>query len=341
MSTNFRLTVVAIALLAIAGCHGSHGYKLTLGPYLSLDDSGPTFVAISWAADFDGFWADPAPVLLELWRWDEDDYKFRKLVELAPDTTTYRDEDLDEDLDYEYRLYAFFDKGPKRDSVTLEAPASMRAAAPAKLASTTGPGEVPWLGLLPGEPRLSPDGTRLVTVEEGRLLLFEVATGHTSFPAFEARGPVSGAAFLPDGERLLVSAGPAGREDLYLATLAGAEIRPVTTGGAGDREPDVAPDGVRVVFVRDGILHALELGPDEARPLGFGPATEPRWSPRGEELAFLRPGPDGFELSASGRPLVPLTAGASGSGPLVWSPDGRSVYYRAADGTVRPAPVAR
>jgi dipeptidyl aminopeptidase/acylaminoacyl peptidase len=341
MSTRTRLTVFAVALFAIAGCHGSHGHNLALGPYLILNASGPGFVTISW--DPDPFGVDPAPIRLEIWRWDEDDYKFRELEELAPDTTIFTDPSLVADWDYEYRLYAYFEKGPKKDSVTLRVPAEIRGAAPAKAAwepQAAGPGEVPWLGLLPGEPRLSPDSARIVYAEAGRLALLDLATGGTTLLPDGGRGPAGGAAFLPGGERLVVSAGPAGREDLFLVALTGEELLRLTAAGAGDRDPDVSPDGTRVAFVRDGTLWVLDFGTAEAGPLGTGPAGKPRWSPLGDTLAFVRAGAEDFDLFAWDGIGLPLAAGASGRGPLVWSPDGRSVWFHSRDGGVRPAPVS-
>src|ERR1035438_4478793 len=73
-----------------------------------------------------------------------------------------------------------------------------------------------------------------------------------------------------------------------------------------------------------------------ARQLSAGPHdTNPRWSPDGKRIAFLRttetPGqpPNGqiYVLPMDGGEARPLTAMPKGAGAPVWSPDGRSLAF--------------
>ena len=53
--------------------------------------------------------------------------------------------------------------------------------------------------------------------------------------------------------------------------------------------PDVSPDGRRIVFELLGDLYALDIGGGEAKPLTRGPAVDyrPRFSPDGRRIAFV------------------------------------------------------
>ena len=109
-------------------------------------------------------------------------------------------------------------------------------------------------------------------------------------------------------------------------------------------DPDLAPDGSRVVYVLtgqdrdlDGATSAIWLVPTDggaARRLTNGPEdAAPRWSPDGRTIAFLRAG-QLYLLPADGGEARPLTTAQSrpaGAGPAVWSPDGRRIAFSAVD----------
>jgi len=98
---------------------------------------------------------------------------------------------------------------------------------------------------------------------------------------------------------------------------------------------DGSPDGRRLVVAVDlrGMVSMSFDGADVVR-LTFGDDIEPRWSPDGRRIAFVRGG-NIYVVGADGRGLRRLTDlpglnaydhGIAGAAP-VWSPDGRSLLF--------------
>jgi len=116
-------------------------------------------------------------------------------------------------------------------------------------------------------------------------------------------------------------------------------------------DPQVAPDGARVAFVRvtvsenregyDTTIWAVSTsGADAPHPLTAGRHdSAPRWSPDGKYLAFLRgaehealkpPSPQLWLLPMSGGDAFPVTDLPKGVGDPVWSPDGKLIAFTSA-----------
>lgn len=108
----------------------------------------------------------------------------------------------------------------------------------------------------------------------------------------------SGAAALGDGPirlagvgRLLLPGGTASEGVIIETDTEGTQPLP---GGVGGIDPDIAPDGRTVIFVRAPDAHSRRepvmlrsrLGEGEARPLGRG--SSPRFSRDGQWIVFLR-----------------------------------------------------
>lgn len=109
----------------------------------------------------------------------------------------------------------------------------------------------------------------------------------------------------------------------------GADRRPIVTTPGHHRQPDVSPDGTRLVYVHAGNLWLANLDGSDRRQLttfqGPGRSDEmrPRFSPDGRFIAYGHH--DGrihvFDTSsAADRPLVP------GRTPS-WSPDGTRIAF--------------
>ena len=111
-------------------------------------------------------------------------------------------------------------------------------------------------------------------------------------------------------------------------------------------DPRISPDGTRVAFTRvwvdvegDGYRTALSLaeapeaGDGHVRPLTFGPRDgQPRWSPDGRFLAFVRAPQDKeppqlFVLPLSGGEARQVCKLAKGAAEPAWSPDGKRLAF--------------
>ena len=111
-------------------------------------------------------------------------------------------------------------------------------------------------------------------------------------------------------------------------------------------DPQVAPDGSRVAFVRvtvnakkdgyDTAIWSVSPATGESHQLTAGPRdASPRWSPDGKFLCFVRvPEKDGrpdvpqlFMLAMAGGDSFQFTTMARGAGGPQWSPDGKMISF--------------
>jgi dipeptidyl aminopeptidase/acylaminoacyl peptidase len=111
-------------------------------------------------------------------------------------------------------------------------------------------------------------------------------------------------------------------------------------------DPQVAPDGSRVAFVRvtvnarkdgyDTAIWTVSTAGGESRQMTAGPRdAQPRWSPDGKYLCFVRaPETNGrveppqlFMLSMEGGEAFQFTTVPRGAGGPQWSPDGKMIAF--------------
>ena len=149
-------------------------------------------------------------------------------------------------------------------------------------------------------------------------------------------GPGS-VAFMPDGRSLVYSM----QGSLWKQVIGSDEAVQLTAGPGYDYQPDVSPDGTRVVFARysgDAMeLQLLDLGSGATMPLTHGGAVncEPRWSPDGKRIAWVS-----TEGSGHFHVFVGAIDGGQLRGAAVW-PERKSItpryYYSAFDHELSPS----
>jgi Tol biopolymer transport system component/DNA-binding SARP family transcriptional activator len=164
----------------------------------------------------------------------------------------------------------------------------------------------------------------------------------------EQLSPDSGDDFMPswshDGREVAYYGFRGGHRRLFVIPAIGGTPSPVVSDPGNQRFPDWSPDGRRLVYHSDRTgrfeLYTVERvagGRWKApRQLTTEGGQDARWSPDGGEIVYLRNGglwviaPDG----SAPRLLVDSRDPAVRPVPLLaqWSPDGRTLYYKALDG---------
>jgi Tol biopolymer transport system component len=156
-------------------------------------------------------------------------------------------------------------------------------------------------------------------------------------------GP-SAVSWSPDGAEVVYSM----HGSLWRQRIDGRVAEQLTDDRGSDYQPDWSPDGRTIAFVRyDGRameLMALDVASGRVRALTSGPSTplgagavnvEPRWSPRGDRLAFV-------STAGTGHFLLHVAAIRDGrvASSRVVTPDRRSAiaryYYSAFDHAINP-----
>lgn len=196
-------------------------------------------------------------------------------------------------------------------------------------------------------PRFSPDGSAVAytskTLTRFREIRLVGADGKGDH-AVVMRNGGTGLAWTPDG-RFLVYDEPdvhrafRTRSDLRVVEVATGRVRRLTRGERA-REPDVAPDGRTVVFVRltaeKSELAVVGLDGSALREITrSGPGVQwshPRWSPTGDRLVAARYSPGGLLdvvlVDPSSEQVSPLTLDRAKDVEPTFTPDGSHVVFR-------------
>jgi Tol biopolymer transport system component len=131
--------------------------------------------------------------------------------------------------------------------------------------------------------------------------------------------------------------------EVYSMNADGSGARNLSNNDALDDEPDLSPDGKKVVFFsgRRGTadIYVMNIdGSDVTQLTEDGGNTSPRWSPDGSRIAFSHGGSlELMDADGSGRQTImqaqsSKTAEDCHAGSIVggWSPDGERIVYYAA-----------
>lgn len=201
---------------------------------------------------------------------------------------------------------------------------------------------LPVLGLegaaFPGP--VDPAGTHVALIEvheeaEGhreRLWLAELATASV-VPLSEVAGRVRNPVWSSDGSWLVFESDRHSFRDLYRVSRFGQGLVRLTEASGGAFEPDVSAQGeVLYGTSRDGNAEVYRMDPDsgKARRLTAYPGDDvrPRWSPDGQQIAWLssrRGAPEVHLMAEDGSAVHPLRTSGQGhvDRDVRWSPDGQ------------------
>ena len=160
---------------------------------------------------------------------------------------------------------------------------------------------------------------------------------------------VQAPAWSRDGRTIVFVSWRDGNGEVYAMDADGSGPRNLTQHPAKDVRPAWSPDGRRIAFVsrRDGQSEIYVMNADGSgkRNLTRDQARDdfPTWSPDGQRVAFLSgrlrsntvPGLGVhrfysyhlYVMSADGSGLRRLTRKETGTYQVVWSPDGRTIYF--------------
>jgi TolB protein len=146
-------------------------------------------------------------------------------------------------------------------------------------------------------------------------------------------------AWSPDGRQVAMTLSKDGNPDIYVLTLATGAFRRLTTHAGIDTEPTWAPTAREIAFISDRTgtpqLHVMDVDGGSARRVTHGGfVTQPRWSPRGDLIAYTsRQGRhDIWVVAPDGSQSRRVTNGEGDSQSASWAPNGKHLVFQSRRG---------
>ena len=141
--------------------------------------------------------------------------------------------------------------------------------------------------------------------------------------------------FSPDGKSIAMTLSKDGNPEVYVLTLATGTMRRLTRHAGIDTEPTWAPTGRQLAFISDRTgspnLYVMDAEGTSVRQLTSGGFhTQPRWSPKGDVIAYTaRQGiHDIWLINVDGSNPRRLTGGAGDNQGSTWAPSGRHLAFQ-------------
>lgn len=142
-------------------------------------------------------------------------------------------------------------------------------------------------------------------------------------------------AFSPDGKSIAMTLSKDGNPEVYVLTLATGTMRRLTRHAGIDTEPTWAPTGRQLAFISDRTgspnLYVMDAEGTSVRQLTSGGFhTQPRWSPKGDTIAYTaRQGAhDIWVINVDGSNPRRLTGGGGDNQGSTWAPNGRHLAFQ-------------
>jgi dipeptidyl aminopeptidase/acylaminoacyl peptidase len=144
----------------------------------------------------------------------------------------------------------------------------------------------------------------------------------------------------PRGRFVAYTQDAAGARQLFLAPLRGGPLIQLTASDKSISDPQWAPDGRRLAFIRDTALWIIDADGSHQVQVSAHPAgnSDPRWSPDGRRIAFLSrrrgwsqvwlidaPIPHRGRPASRPKPVEPVALTPTGEDvdDICWAPDGK------------------
>lgn len=202
-------------------------------------------------------------------------------------------------------------------------------------------------------PTWSPDGQSIaytayayhpkIKSKNADLFIYDLKTGKRWLVSYR-KGINSGAAFLPNGQELLLTISRNGNPDIFKINRKGKILGRLTQGPnrAMNVEPAVSPDGSKVAFSSDRsgqpMIYVMSIQGKKPKKITYAGRynATPSWSPDGSKIAFAgydKKHFDIFIMNSNGMNLQRLTSAKTKSGRWAdnedptFSPDGRHIMF--------------
>jgi dipeptidyl aminopeptidase/acylaminoacyl peptidase len=181
-------------------------------------------------------------------------------------------------------------------------------------------------------PVWSPDGTKIAFERNNDIYVVNSdGSGERSItgPPLQAGGGEGLPTWSSDGSEIAFSKfvfvdGQTPHLNIYKTTADGLFETRLTDYSGNDLWADWSPDGQKIAFARDEVIHVMNADGTGVTSLGVS-GIAPSWSPDGRLLAF-----DGdagiYVTNADGSNVVQITSNSGDGGPA-WSPDGSKIAF--------------